>query len=459
MNRNQPSEPKASTRRDFLKTSAAAAASTAVAANLGLLSNVHAAGSDMIKVGVVGCGGRGSGAAHDVMNAAPNVQIVAIGDVFQFRVEGLRRSLLELGKKEEMKKRGNSVDLPEDRCFAGLDAYQKVINSPANYIILATPPGFRPTHIEAVVKAGKNLFTEKPVGVDGPGIRKVLAAYDESLKKNLFIAAGTQRRHQNAYLEAIKRVHDGAIGEIKGMHCYWNGGGIWFHPRSELARHQIKDSDLAYQLYNWYHFVWTCGDHIVEQHVHNLDVCNWAMGNKHPVQCMGVGSRAARQVGDPNVVGQIFDQFAIEYEYDNGTRMFSMCRQVAGCDGNFPGSNGVSEGLVGTKGTCYTADHHRYYIKGETEWHFDKNKSNAPYVQEHTDLINGIRSGKPINELKNVAESTLTAIMGRMAAYTGKVVTWEKALKSEEDTMPAQLAWDMRLPVAEVAVPGRTKLA
>ncbi|HEV3203809.1 MAG TPA: gfo/Idh/MocA family oxidoreductase, partial [Gemmataceae bacterium] len=249
-----------------------------------------------------------------------------------------------------------------------------------------------------------------------------------------------------------------AIGEIRALRCYWNGGGIWFRPRTELARYAIKDSDLAYQLHNWYHFVWTCGDHIAEQHVHNLDVCNWAMGNKHPVRCMGVGSRSARPVGDPNQVGNIFDQFALEYEYEDGTRMFSMCRQVAGTDGNFPGNNGVSEGVVGTKGTCYTADRDKYVIKGETEWSFNRRQDNAPYVQEHTDLINCIRTGKPINELKNVAESTLTAVMGRLAAYTGKAVTWDKALNSKENLMPERLEWSMSVPTPPAAVPGITKL-
>jgi predicted dehydrogenase len=459
----QEPETTPASRREFLKTSAVAGA--AVAANLSLLSNAHADGTDTIKVGLVGCGGRGSDAVFNALNAAPNVQVVAIGDVFKFRVERLRNELAKVAQNGELKKRGNTVDLPEERCFVGLDCYEKVIHSPANYIILATPPGFRPMCLQAAVTAGKNIFTEKPVGVDGPGIRKVLNAYAESVAKNLAIGAGTQRRHQNAYLEAMKRIHDGAIGEIKELRAYWNGGGIWFRKRNELAAHHEKDTDLAYQLHNWYHFVWTCGDHIVEQHVHNLDVCNWAMGNKHPVRVMGVGSRAARQVGDPNVVGHIYDQFALEYEYENGTRMISMCRQVAGTDGNFPSLSGVSEAAVGTKGHCYTADHSRYFIKGETQWTFDRANDNSPYVQEHTDLIHSIRTGKPINELKNVAESTLTAIMGRMAAYTGKVVTWDKALNSKQDTMAEAIghsdrltSWDVAVKTPPVAVPGRTAL-
>jgi predicted dehydrogenase len=438
-------------RRDFLKTTSVAAG-TALAANLGLLSNVHAAGSDEIRVGLIGCGGRGSGAVDNVLHAAPNVKIVAIGDVFKAPVERLRNSLQKVNQNDALKKMGNSVDLPQERCFVGLDCHERVINSDANYIILASPPGFRPMHLQAAVAAGKHIFTEKPVGVDGPGIRKVLAAYEDGQKKKLGIAAGTQRRHQTGYLETINRVHAGAIGDLVSLRCYWNGGGIWFKNRKELADKGEKTTDLAYQMYNWYHFVWTCGDHICEQHVHNLDVCNWAM-QKHPLQCFGVGSRSARREGNPNEVGHIFDQFYIEYDYGNGVHMHSMCRQIPGCDANLRGIGGVSEALVGTKGTCQV---NTYTINGEKV--LANRKDNSPYVQEHTDLINSIRSGKPINELKNVAESTLTAVMGRMAAYTGKAVSWEQALNSKEDTMPPRLEWDMQLSVAPVAVPGKTPL-
>jgi predicted dehydrogenase len=424
-----------------------------------LLGNVHAAGGDEIRVGVIGCGGRGSGAADNVLHAAPNVRIVALGDVFPFRVKNLRNHLVKLAETDEVKNRKNAVDLPEDRCFVGLDCCEKVLGADINYLILATPPGFRPGHLEAAVKKGVHVFAEKPVSVDGPGTRKALAAYDESVKKGLGIAAGTQRRHQNSYIETMKRIHAGEIGDLSALRCYWNGGGIWFHKRADLAKHDIKDSDLAYQLYNWYHFVWTCGDHIVEQHVHNLDVCNWAMGNKHPIRCFGMGSRTARPVGEPNDVGHIFDQFCLEYEYDNGVRMHSSCRQISGTDGNFPGFSGVSEAMVGTKGSCITADKHQYKIKGASDWSYNPREDNDSYVQEHTNLINSIRAGKPINELKNVAESSLTAVMGRMAAYTGKVVTWDKALNSKQDTMPQTLSWDMKIAVPPVAVPGRTALA
>jgi predicted dehydrogenase len=441
-------------RRDFLKTTTVAAAGAALS-TLTLTPSVHAAGSDTIKVGIIGCGGRGSGAAENVLNSAPNVEIVALGDVFKYKTEGLRNHLkrwIEGKEGKTAKEMGNKVSLPDDHCFTGLDNAEKVINSDANYIILATPPGFRSVHIQAVVNAKKNLFTEKPVAVDGTGIRKVLDAYDKSKEYGLHIAAGTQRRHQAGYLETIKRVHDGEIGDLVALRCFWNQGPIWFRKRSELADMNVPDSDLAYQLHNWYHFLWVCGDHICEQHVHNLDVCNWAM-NSHPKRVFGVGGRGHLPQGNPNELGNIFDHFMLDYEYPNGVHMLSMCRQMSGCDGNLSGIGGVSEALVGTKGTCQ-AD--TYTINGKRV--AARRKETDPYVQEHTDLIESIRKNETLNELKNVAESTLTAIMGRMAAYTGKMVTWEKALNTKEDTMPERLAWDMKLETPPPSVPGRTAL-
>jgi predicted dehydrogenase len=438
-------------RRDFLKSAAVGA--TTLAAGLSTMSNVHAAGTDVIKVGLIGCGGRGTGAADNVLHSAQNVQIVAIGDVFKFKLGGTRNHLQKLAQKDEIKQLNNSVDLPEERCFSGLDAYEKVINSPANYIILATPPGFRPLHLQAAVAAGKNVFTEKPVCVDGPGGRKCLAAYEEANKKKLGIAAGTQRRHQSSYLEAMKRIHEGEIGDIAAMRAYWNGTGIWFHNRDELKGKVDQVTDLAYQLYNWYHFVWLCGDHICEQHVHNLDVCNWAMMAKlgdesHPIRAVGTGSRttghSTRPSGDPKDVGHIFDCFAVDFEYKGGVHMFSMCRQTPGTEPN------ISEFIVGTKGSSNPDG----WINGKRVGGGGRD----PYVQEHTDLIASIRSGKPINELKNVTEASLTAVMGRMAGYTGKAVTWDKVINSKQDTFPEKLSWDMSLPVPPVAVPGKTPL-
>jgi predicted dehydrogenase len=439
---NPPAGSPTSTRRDFLKQTAVAGG--ALAANLSLLSNVHAGGSDTIRVGLIGCGGRGSGAADNVLHAAPNVKIVALGDVFKDHLEGCRSKLKELAEDPKVKELGNSVDVPDDRCFVGFDAYEKVIAS-ADYIMLATPPGFRPFHILATIAAGKHLFTEKPVGVTGPHIQKVLAAYEEAKKKKLCIVAGTQRRHQAGYLETMKRLQDGAIGKITSARCFWNQGDIWAHPR------QPDWSDMVYHLRNWYHLTWLCGDHIVEQHVHNLDVVNWALG-AHPVRAIGMGGRQSHNAPE---YGQSFDHFAVDYEYPNGVHMLSMCRQVPGC------ASDVSEYLTGTTGTCHLDGGGRWSIRGETTWNRRNNKEDIdPYVQEHTDLIAHIRSGTPINELKNVAESTLTAIMGRMSAYTGKQVTWEKALESVEDNVmwPSKIDWEVSLPMPPLAVPGKTRL-
>jgi myo-inositol 2-dehydrogenase/D-chiro-inositol 1-dehydrogenase len=444
------------TRRDFLKTAATGAAT--VAASLATLSNVHAAGSDTIKVGLIGCGGRGTGAADNVLHSSKNVQIVAIGDVFKFRLGGCRNHLQKLAQKDHIKQLGNSVDLPDERCFDGLDAFEKVIKSDANYIILATPPGFRPVHIEAAVAAGKNIFTEKPVCVDGTGARKVFAAYESALSKKLGIVAGTQRRHQLSYVETMKRLHQGELGDVTALRAYWNGGGIWFRNRAELKQHGIPDTDLAFQLHNWYHFVWTCGDHICEQHVHNLDACNWAMesalgADSHPVRCVGMGGRTpgnpVRPAGNPRDVGNIFDNFAIDFEYKNGVHMLSMCRQIPNTKEN------ISEGIACAKGMVNPDG----WLAGKAVLTNDQRKTAVdPYVQEHTDLIASIREGKPLNELKTVAQASLTAVMGRMASYTGKEVTWDKALNSKLDTMPAKLSWDMSIDVPEAAIPGKTPL-
>jgi predicted dehydrogenase len=322
----------------------------------------------------------------------------------------------------------------------GFDACEKVLACDINYVILATPPGFRPAHLKAAVAAGKNIFTEKPVAVDGPGIRTVLGLYGEANRKGLFIAAGTQRRHQTSYLEAMRRVHDGAIGDIVAGRCYWNQGALWNKGRKP------EWSDMEWQLRNWLYFTWLSGDHIVEQHVHNLDVINWATMS-HPVRAVGMGGREVRTSPE---YGHVFDHFAIDYEFENGMHVMSMARQIEGCE------KSVSEALVGTKGSVDLVDRQLYRIKGPNSWQF-KGKEQDSYLQEHTDLIEAIRSGKPLNELKNVAESTLTAIMGRMSAYTGKAVTWDQALNSTEDLMPTQLTWG-KLPLPPVATPGQTQL-
>jgi predicted dehydrogenase len=422
------------TRRDFLATTTAAAG---VALAGGLAPGAYAQGSDTIKVGLIGCGGRGTGAADNVLHAAPNVTVVALADAFPFQLDSTRNHLTNLARDDaKVKELGNKVEV-EGRCYIGLDAYKKLIDeSGANYIILATPPGFRPIHLEAAVAAGKNIFTEKPVGVDGPGLRKVFEAYDDAKRKGLAIAAGTQRRHQAPYLETLKRIHDGAIGDIVNGRCYWNQGILWARdPRPEMT------TDVAKQVYNWYNFTYLSGDHIVEQHIHNIDVMNWAIG-EHPVSAVGMGYRTRT---DPRY-GHIYDFFAIDFEYPKGVRVLSMCRQISNC------KDEIGEHLAGTRGLCHV---NAYNINGQR---VRVQAGVDPYVQEHTDLIESIRSGKPLNELKNVAESTLAAVMGRMSAYTGKQVSWNQALNSQEQLMPFKLDWDTQLPEWKVAVPGKTPL-
>lgn len=405
-------------RRRFLKNSSLLIAGATVAPYI----VGHAAADEPIKVGLIGCGGRGSGAVENVKNADSNVTLVAVADMFPERAN-------DLAKKH---------NVPAEMAFSGFDAYKKVVAIPdINYIILATPPGFRPIHLRAAVEAGKNVFLEKPVAVDGPGVRSVFESSEIAKAKGLSIIAGTQRRHQADYVETIKRLHDGAIGDFVALRAYWCQGLIWNHTWNSNI------SDMENQLRNWYHYIWLCGDHIVEQHLHNLDVCNWVM-NDHPVSAYGMGGRQSLTGR-----GQIYDHFAVEYEYKNGTRMFSKCRQMEGCRDN------VSEAVAGTKGT--SNPNNSIQVKGGTDWKFSGKVRNA-YEQEHVDLIKSIREGLKVNEARQVGESTLTAIMGREAAYTGQLVEWDTVLNSTKVWMPEKLEFGP-LPAPEVPVPGKYKLA
>ncbi len=416
-------------RRTFLTTTAAGAAALLASPRL------HAAGNDTIKVGLVGCGGRGRGAAENICQAAGtsyNIKLHAFADVFADHLN----NTVDYLKGNDLSK--DKIDAPKERQFVGFDAYQKVIEC-CDLVMLATPPGFRPQHIEAVVKAGKNLFTEKPVAVDGTGIRKVLAAADMAKEKKLAVVAGTQRRHQAPYVESMKRIKDGEIGEIRAAKVAWNQGNIWAYERKPGW------SDVEYQLRNWYHFTWLCGGCIVEQHVHNLDVALWAIG-KTPTRCIGMGGR---EVNTGPEFGESWDHFAVTYEFPDGVIMSSQARQINGCDSD------VSEFLVGTKGT-WTSNGPRFNVAGKASR--IRTEGLNPYVQEHIDLLESITAGKPLNELRQVAESTLTAIMGRMSAFTGKSVSWEQAMNSELDTFPHHLTWDSKLPGPRLPKPGSTPL-
>jgi myo-inositol 2-dehydrogenase / D-chiro-inositol 1-dehydrogenase len=426
--------PPNTTRRDFLKSSAAAGSVLAA----GSLLNVHAQGGDALRVGIVGCGGRGSGAIEQCLRAGTlanpqvNIRLVAMGDAFRDRATALRN---RLRNNEAVRDR---VDVPDDRVYVGLDAYQQVINN-VDLVVLATPPGFRPIHLRAAVAARKNIFTEKPVAVDGPGIRSVLQAYEEANRHQLTIVAGLQRRYQTEYLESMKKIHDGALGTITSARCYWNQGGLWHTART------AQMTDLEWQIRNWLYFTWLSGDHICEQHVHNLDVVNWALGNAHPIRATGMGGRQSRTGPE---FGHIFDHFAVEYEYPNNVHVLSQCRQIDGC------ANSVAEAVTGTKGSWASSG---YRITGENAWTLPpgplaRGRYADPYQLEHVALLQSIRGNGPkINNLKSVAESTLTAIMGRMSCYTGQSVTWDNALNSTTNLMPENLAWDMNLPVPPVA--------
>lgn len=424
-------------RRNFLKTTSTLAAAAAIA------PGVFAANDDTLKLALIGCGGRGSGAADQALSTAGPVKLIAMADVFKDRLDSSYDNLKQ--------KHGDRVDVMEDNKFIGFDAYQHAI-AQADVVILATPPGFRPMQFEEAVRQGKNIFMEKPVAVDGPGVRKVLAAAEEAKKKNLKVAVGLQRHHQKGYIETMNRLHDGAIGDIVAMRAYWNGDGVWIHARKDLEQQLGRPlTEMEYQMRNWYYFVWLCGDHIVEQHIHNLDVINW-LKEGHPVRAWGMGGREVRKGPD---TGQIFDHHAVEYEYADGSRLSSQCRHIRGC------WDSVSEHAVGTKGKC---DISSYRIEGQEPWRFASSGARDPYQQEHDDFFAAVRNDTPYNETAAYgAYSTMTAIMGRMATYSGKEISWDDALNSSLDTMPKVLGWDAAPPDAPdahghypVAVPGVT---
>ena len=418
------------TRRDFVQTTAAATAAIAFPIPL-----TRRGAADPIRVGVVGCGGRGTGAAVDCLHAAEGVEIVALGDLFPDRIAEARAAVAKLAAEDAVVAAGFRVT--DDHTFSGFDAYQKVIDSDTDLVILATPPGFRPGHFAAAVAAGRHVFMEKPVAVDPTGVRSVLASTEIARQKGLAIVAGTQRRHHAGYRAAIERVHDGVIGDLVGGQVYWNQIGLWHKPRLP------EWSDTEWQIRNWLYFTWLSGDHIVEQHIHNLDVANWVIG-AHPVRAVGVGGRQWRTAAE---FGHIYDHFAVEFEYPGGQRVQSMCRQI---DGTAPF---VGERFQGTKGTTDAGS----TIEGAAPWKAETVAPN-PYVQEHADLIASIRAGKPLNEGQQVAESTLTAIMGREAAYTGQVIAWDELLASTQDLTPPPLEFGP-LAVPPVAMPGTTTLA
>jgi len=427
-------------RRQFIQGTAASLAALGVVGG-----RLYAAGSDKIRVGLVGCGSRGVGAVRNCVDSSPNVEITALADLFQDRIDACLATIKKDGDKDwsssQPWKHADKVKVTRETCFTGFDAYQKLINSGAvDLVILATSPHFRPMHLKAAVEAGKHVFMEKPVAVDPVGIRSVLQSSELAKAKGLAIVAGTQRRHDPKYVEVIKRVHNGDIGELVAGQCYWLGPCVrnwgFYHER------QPSWTDMETQCRNWYFYTWQSGDHIVEQHVHNIDVINWAMGG-HPVTAIGMGGRQVRV--EPEF-GNIYDHFAVEFEYANGARILSMARQTMGC------AERVAERIVGSKGVAVEG-----LIEVAKPFKYSGPTPN-PYEQEHADLIQSIRDGRPLNEGKQVAESTMTAILGRMSAYTGRAIKWDWVMHaSKQDLTPPTYELGP-LPVAPVPMPGKTPL-
>jgi myo-inositol 2-dehydrogenase / D-chiro-inositol 1-dehydrogenase len=439
MNKPNPSVVERPSRRGFLKVSSAAA----VAGALPLAAHVHAAGSDEIKIALIGCGGRGlSAAVQAIRNAAgARVKLVALADAFQDRVDSAQKIIgTQLPDR---------VDVPDERKFVGLDAYQKATQCDVDMVLLCGPPGFRPAQFEAAVAAGKHVFMEKPVATDAPGVRRIMAANELAKQKGLAVAVGHHLRHEVKHRDAIARIHDGAIGDLQYLRAYFNSTGVWVRSRQE------GQSEMQYQVRNWYYFTWLSGDHIVEQHVHDLDVCNW-MAQGVPVEAQGSGGRQVRIGPD---YGEIFDHHTVEFTYANGLKMFSYCRHIPQCWNSF------AQHAHGSKGSVHIEGHGRAEIRVAGQAPVQLDRGPDGHQLEHDHLFAALLEGQPYNEGDFGASSSMTAILGRMACYSGQVIRWDAALNSQIDLCPESLAWDAETKVKPgpdglyaCAMPGTTKV-
>ncbi|MEM7456540.1 MAG: Gfo/Idh/MocA family oxidoreductase [Planctomycetota bacterium] len=410
------SNSKRTDRRNFLKTGSAVAAAGAVAGSLAtpdlsIARSAYAGGSETVKIGLIGCGGRGTGAAEQAMNTtSSNVELTCMADVFEDRLRGSHN------RNSNMESIGGKVRVNDDAMHIGYDAYKRVLDSDVDLVILTTPPGFRPLHFEAAIDAGKHVFMEKPVAVDAPGVRRVLKTGELAREKNLAVAVGLQRRHEPWYRDTIQQLKDGIIGDLLVSRVYWNGDGVWMKNRQEGW------TELEYQMRNWYYFNWICGDHIVEQHIHNLDVINWLMDD-YPSVAQGQGGRQVRTGPDS---GQIFDHHIVEYTYPNGHRMISQCRHQ-------PSTwRSVSEHVHGSKGYASISSGRIYDLNGNEIYKAERDRR-APggHQQEHHDLFADLANGIIPNEAEYGAKSTMTSIFGRLATYTGMELKWEDAINSD----------------------------
>ena len=435
MPQNVPNGQASESRRSFLKTGSAAAAGSALAGVA--IPQAHAASDDTIRFVVIGCGGRGTGAAQNILKTKGNVKLVAVADAFQKKADYSVSSLATRYK--------DKVDCPEERRYTGLDGYKAAIDTDCDLVVIATPPGFKPMQFEYAIEKGRHVFMEKPVAVDAAGVKRVLAAVEESKKKSRMVGIGLQRRHEPQYMETVARIHDGAIGDVIAQQVYWNGNGIWYRNKTD------DQNEMQFQINNWYHFNWVCGDQICEQHIHNLDVGCWVKG-EYPVECNGMGGHEQRMNGDGSM-SQIFDHTFCEYTFADGTKMHSQGRHLKG------GWTKVSEFALGTKGSADPSGK----IMGENAWTFDGEKKNG-HQQEQHDLIEALMRGEIYNEGEYGAKSTFTAILGREACYSGKVIKWDALMEKGTELAPGidDYTLDMEPPVVRgedgkypIPVPGK----
>lgn len=417
------------TRRQFVKTTAAGTAA------LSLPVWATTIGEERIRVGLIGCGGRGTGAAAQALQADPAVVLTAMGDTFADKLDSSHGQLAGHFK--------DRVDVAEDRRFVGFDAYQRVIDSGVDVVLLTAPSHFRPPHLAAAIDAGKHVFCEKPMAVDAPGVRSIIASAEKAKQKKLSIVSGFCWRYGSAERATFERVLDGAIGEVTTVHSAYHGGPL------QPPRRDPTWSEMEWQLRNWWHYNWLSGDHIVEQACHSIDKINWAMGGTPPVRVTALGGRSARPAEN---FGNVFDNFSVIYEYANGARCFHSCRQIA----NTPFDN--TDYILGTNGRCFInswAPRHDIIDREDNvTWSYEGPRPNM-YQVEHDELFASIRNGSPINDGQWMAVSTMMAILGRMAAYTGQSITWDQAMQSKEDLTPDTYEFG-DLTTAPVAVPGRT---
>ena len=407
---------------------------------------VRGQGKERLKAGLVGCGGRGTQAIVDLMRGAENVDVVAMGDIFEDKLEG---SLSRIKGQPDFGQYQNRIKVDPDKRFVGFDAYKKVLATDIDIVMLATPPGYRPMHFEAAVDAKKHVFCEKPFGVDPVGVRRFMAAAKKSEELKLTVMSGAQRRFDTGYMETVAKIQNGEIGDVVATYAYWVGSPVFPIRRKEDRKPNW--GEMTWQHRQWYSFVWICGDQIVEQHLHNIDVCNWVM-NAHPVECVASGGVAWRPKDDPEFYGNIFDHISADFVYPNGVHMSSYCRQYP--QGS---AQNVSELIVGTKKRS-----NGYDLSGAAQDPRSPRRDprQSPYVREHTAMVASIRGAGPyINHGMAVAESTMTCIMGREAAYSGQKITWDMMMKSNLDLQPKQFDYDLKMDIPPLPVPGVYKFS